>query len=72
MHVGCRTADTLKLLHETEKKAKEQKEQAYINLDTALDEQQQGNKVRLCNRMQSAGTTIRKCKRPSERAACTP
>ena len=43
--VSRRNADTLKLLHETEKKLKEQKEQAYIDLDIAAEEREKGNKV---------------------------
>ena len=43
----CRNADTLKLLNDTEKKLKEQKEQAYVNLDLAAEEREKGNKVEL-------------------------
>ena len=41
-----RNADTLKLLHETEKKLKQQTEQAYVNMDLSTQEREKGNKVR--------------------------
>ena len=40
-----RNPDTLKLLHDAEKKLKDEKVQSYINLGTAAEEREKGNKV---------------------------
>ena len=40
-----RNADTLKLLHDTEKKLKQSQTEAYIDLDKAAEEREVGNKV---------------------------
>lgn len=40
-----RNADTLKRLHEAEKKLKEQQTQAYINIDLSNKERELGNQV---------------------------
>ena len=45
-HVLRRNADTLKLLHETEKKLKQQQVEAYVDLAKSAEEQKAGNDVR--------------------------
>lgn len=45
---GCRNADTLKKLQETEKLLKERTEAAYVNLDISNEEREKGNQVRTC------------------------
>lgn len=42
---GCRNADTLKKLQETEKLLKERTEAAYVNLDISNEEREKGNQV---------------------------
>ena len=42
---GCRNADTLKRLNDTEKALKEQVANAYVNMDLATAERNKGNEV---------------------------
>ena len=41
----CRNADTLKRLNDLERRIKDQKEQAYINLDKSNEGREKGNQV---------------------------
>lgn len=45
--LAYRNADTLKRLNETERKLKDQKEQAYISLEISNEERENGNQVRV-------------------------
>ena len=41
----CRNADTLQRLNDTEKALKVQQDEAYVNMDLALEERNKGNEV---------------------------
>ena len=43
----CRNADTLKQLHDAEKKLKQQQTEAYVDLEKSAEEQKAGNEVLL-------------------------